>query len=41
MNIKKRVKSYKNTEHYKKVKQAEKELDKRIIKKNIRNNTIG
>jgi hypothetical protein len=30
MNIKKRVKSYKNTEHYKQVKQAEKELDKRI-----------
>lgn len=30
MSIKKRVKSYKNTEHYKKVKQAEKKLNKRI-----------
>lgn len=30
MNIKKGIKSYKNTEHYKKVKQAEAELNKRI-----------
>jgi hypothetical protein len=38
MNIKKRVKSYKNIEHYKKVKQAEKELDKRIQETSIQTN---